>query len=164
MEYRGTHKATTLYRIGDRVFSLDNVQWIDMAYAPARHNLHKPPSAEMGVQIITLSGHQLPPFWDAEARVLRGFLTGGEVGVRRLERPGLTVLTLVPELEPTPEPAPEDIRWDGEPITTEQFLAKLAEMQPERAPTWDGKTMHDRATAGEKIRQEIAEMRDSIIT
>lgn len=156
MIYRGTH-ATTLYRIGDRVFSLANVQSIDLAYPPARHNVHKPPSTEMGVQIILLSGHQLQPLWDREAAVFRDFLTGGEVDVRRLERPGLTVLTLVPEPEPVETTEPR--RWPGLPSDPDSDLRReLAKLRAKDAPTWNGEPM-----TGLQFREKIAEMRAEAI-
>lgn len=128
---------TTLIQVGRRVFNAANIQEIDLAYSPRRHDKNKPPSDADGVQVILLSGHQLPPFWDAEAQVLRDFLAGHECDVRRSTRFGLTVLTLSPEGSETAEEV-MPYTWDGEPVSPEFMRAKAAEINscPRAESSW----------------------------
>jgi hypothetical protein len=107
----------TLVRVGDRLFSLGAVQEVDLAYQPRRHNAARPPSEEVGVQVVLMSGHQLPPLWDSAAGALRDFLTGRPVGAHcDVIAPGVQVVTLTetvaaPEAPPAAEPEVHSITW-----------------------------------------------------
>jgi hypothetical protein len=88
---------TTLYRIGDRVFSLAYAQEIDLAYDPRRYDRDKPPAREPGVEVILISGERVKPFFGPEADVLRRYLAGEPVEADVVAVDGATtVIRLVP--------------------------------------------------------------------
>lgn len=121
---------TTLYKLGRHVFSLDHVESIDLEYDPKRYDKARPPSASPGVELVLSSGRCLGRFWDAEAAVLRGYLTGGDVNVRPIrQKSGLTVLELVPAPEPETDPI-DDVAptWNGQPLGPDEMATMLDQL------------------------------------
>ena len=88
---------TTFFRIGNRVFSMDQVEEIKLDYDPKRYDKTKPPSQSAGVEIILVSGRRLDPLWDEEAQALRDYLEAKPVEVRVFrDGAGIQVLHLLP--------------------------------------------------------------------
>lgn len=101
--------STTLYRIGNRVFSMDAVEEVNLEYDPKRFDKAKPPSTDAGVEIILGSGRRLDAFWGAEARLLRDYLAGLPVDVATHPLAGgLRVLHLLPAPVAAEVPAPAE--------------------------------------------------------